>query len=427
MRRAASVRRGGTGLGRRPGDRLRRPVSLAHRTRTGRYQRPTAQERKGACRRTLTRVALGADMPRATMARRRWQPRRAPTVNDPPEVLARFPRASSTSSTSSRAVARRASRRPDARRPPLVRARGPAPGRAHFDASRGVPFRRWANLRIRGAMIDGCASGAACRGACTGSFARSSRGRSLHEAVRRGGRREPGDDAEAADARLTSYLAGMATAMAVGTIAAPRDERIEDAARATARRKRRARGAELVARSRRSSRRLPDAERTLVERHYFGGETLDEAAASLGLSKSWGSRLHARAIEAIARELRAGPSARPADVWSRHAGHARSIVAMSGGVDSSVAAARLTQAARRRRRHAAPLGLPRRRPRRAAATAAAAPRRTSTTPAASPTRSASRTTRSTGASSSRAPSSSPSSTRTSPARRRARARRATAG
>src|SRR5258708_5557012 len=25
----------------------------------------------------------------------------------------------------------------------------------NFDASRGVPFRRWANLRIRGAMIDG--------------------------------------------------------------------------------------------------------------------------------------------------------------------------------------------------------------------------------------------------------------------------------
>jgi len=50
---------------------------------------------------------------------------------------------------------------------------------------------------------------------------------------------------------------------------------------------------------------LPDAERTLIERHYFADETIDQAAASLGLSKSWGSRLHARAIERIARELRA--------------------------------------------------------------------------------------------------------------------------
>jgi RNA polymerase sigma factor for flagellar operon FliA len=42
----------------------------------------------------------------------------------------------------------------------------------------------------------------------------------------------------------------------------------------------------------------------LVERHYFGGATLDEAARALGLSKSWGSRLHARAIEQMARELK---------------------------------------------------------------------------------------------------------------------------
>jgi len=49
---------------------------------------------------------------------------------------------------------------------------------------------------------------------------------------------------------------------------------------------------------------LPASERTLIERHYFGDETLEQAAASVGLSKSWGSRLHARAIDAIAKELR---------------------------------------------------------------------------------------------------------------------------
>ncbi len=62
--------------------------------------------------------------------------------------------------------------------------------------------------------------------------------------------------------------------------------------------------AELVGRVKEVVRRLPEAERTLIERHYFGEETLDQAAASMGLSKSWGSRLHARAIERIAREMR---------------------------------------------------------------------------------------------------------------------------
>jgi RNA polymerase sigma factor for flagellar operon FliA len=62
--------------------------------------------------------------------------------------------------------------------------------------------------------------------------------------------------------------------------------------------------AEMMARVKAVVATLPDQERTLVERHYFKGETLDEAAAGLGLSKSWGSRLHARAIESIGRELR---------------------------------------------------------------------------------------------------------------------------
>lgn len=41
---------------------------------------------------------------------------------------------------------------------------------------------------------------------------------------------------------------------------------------------------------------LPEAERRLVERHYWGGCDLREAGEELGVSKSWASRLHARAL-----------------------------------------------------------------------------------------------------------------------------------
>jgi RNA polymerase sigma factor for flagellar operon FliA len=109
---------------------------------------------------------------------------------------------------------------------------------------------------------------------------------------------------EAADARLGTYLAGIATAIAMGTmIAAPRANVDSDGRDVTP--EDLVGNAELLARVRTIVSRLPDAERTLIERHYFGDETLDQAAASLGLSKSWGSRLHARAIETIARELQA--------------------------------------------------------------------------------------------------------------------------
>ena len=113
----------------------------------------------------------------------------------------------------------------------------------------------------------------------------------------------PAATAEAADDRLSAYLAGIATAIAVGTMTAAPRENIDPQGKEVTPEDLYGE-AELMARVRSIVAGLPDQERTLVERHYFGGQTLEEAAASLGLSKSWGSRLHARAIEAIGAELR---------------------------------------------------------------------------------------------------------------------------
>lgn len=54
--------------------------------------------------------------------------------------------------------------------------------------------------------------------------------------------------------------------------------------------------------------RLPRHERVLVVSHYFQGRRFDHVAAHLGISKSWASRLHARALRRLSRSLRrAGP------------------------------------------------------------------------------------------------------------------------
>ena len=62
---------------------------------------------------------------------------------------------------------------------------------------------------------------------------------------------------------------------------------------------------------------LPSAERELIERSYFSGLTLAEAAAAIGVSRSWAHRVHARAIEIIQRELskRDGVAARGGKRW----------------------------------------------------------------------------------------------------------------
>jgi RNA polymerase sigma factor FliA len=50
--------------------------------------------------------------------------------------------------------------------------------------------------------------------------------------------------------------------------------------------------------------KLPPLESRLIQMVYFDGYTLQDAAASLGYSKSWASRLHAKILEDLALRMR---------------------------------------------------------------------------------------------------------------------------
>jgi RNA polymerase sigma factor for flagellar operon FliA len=54
--------------------------------------------------------------------------------------------------------------------------------------------------------------------------------------------------------------------------------------------------------------KLPKQERRLMELYYFADMSLDSAGAKLGLSKSWASRLHARAVGHLREALAGEPS-----------------------------------------------------------------------------------------------------------------------
>ena len=49
---------------------------------------------------------------------------------------------------------------------------------------------------------------------------------------------------------------------------------------------------------------LPDMERRLIKAVYLDGATLQKASQTLGISRSWASRMHAKALETLARSLR---------------------------------------------------------------------------------------------------------------------------
>lgn len=223
--------------------------------------------------------------------------------HDAPEVLSRFHAETALVEINARQLARRLGRTTitldDLR---SFGHEGLLQAARNFDESRGVPFRRWANLRVRGAMIDGVRQlGTLPRRVYRelGAIAAADRVQEVYDE----------EDAaalvttpEAADARLTSHLAGLATAMAMRIVSRPDTEGEPEAEAPTPADL--AELSELSGHVRTIVARLPDAERALIERHYFADETLDAAAASLGLSKSWGSRLHARAIDTLARELK---------------------------------------------------------------------------------------------------------------------------
>jgi RNA polymerase sigma factor for flagellar operon FliA len=88
-----------------------------------------------------------------------------------------------------------------------------------FDPSLGVPFRRWANLRIRGGMIDAVRAQGGLPRRIHNRLRAIEAGDRMSDASAEDETQKPTTTAVEADMRLGSYLAGIATAMAVGLLA----------------------------------------------------------------------------------------------------------------------------------------------------------------------------------------------------------------
>jgi RNA polymerase sigma factor for flagellar operon FliA len=173
-----------------------------------------------------------------------------------------------------------------------------------YDAGYGVPFNHWATLKIRGAIVDGLR-------------AESTLSRRLHQQLRAieaaiwahegSVLDEAGSDsttAEAADARIGDRLAAMASAYAAGALLARDRETLESIEDPRGTPEEELAREETKAFIRAAIAERPEAERVLLERYYFSDSTMVEASG--GLSRSWASRLHARAIGGVAKALLRG-------------------------------------------------------------------------------------------------------------------------
>jgi len=169
-----------------------------------------------------------------------------------------------------------------------------------FDASRSR-FAPYAAQRLKWAMLDHVRRDTQRRGSAR-------HGTALLAAERvASARSEPpsGMDLpteETARAALADAFSAHANALAVGLVLG--SAQAEPSPDSTMNPERAVGDLRNVHRLREAISLLPDNQRALVQRHYFEDERFDHIAESLGLSKSWASRLHAQAMATLADVLK---------------------------------------------------------------------------------------------------------------------------
>jgi RNA polymerase sigma factor for flagellar operon FliA len=176
-----------------------------------------------------------------------------------------------------------------------------------FDVARGVPFRAYANFRVRGAIIDGIRSMAQLPRRTHERLSGMAAALKVSEGAADDTFGAPATPTRAqADQALGDHLAALTAAITVGLVApAAVGEGGEQIQISTAESPEEAFSRhELLSLVRGAIEQLPDEEAQLVRRHYLEGERFDQVAQSLGLSKSWASRLHTRAMQRLAKRLK---------------------------------------------------------------------------------------------------------------------------
>lgn len=169
--------------------------------------------------------------------------------------------------------------------------------RQRFDASKGVAFKSFAHYRVRGAILDGVRAMARLP---RRAYARLRAAEALDQmsetnAQSQGAAQRP----PSTDANLRSIDTILGRVAAAYTVAVS----AEDAAQGAGSPEDALLHEERLSRMRSALEKLPERERHMIEGHYFQGKRFDSLSAELGISKSWGSRVHAHALDLLRQAL----------------------------------------------------------------------------------------------------------------------------
>ncbi len=165
-----------------------------------------------------------------------------------------------------------------------------------FDPARGVRFSTFAYYRVRGAVLDGVRSQGFLKRRAYAKLKAFEAADSLAEQAAESGAE---DERASLDRRANDIdeILGRISAAYVLSALGQGDDRQADTPETQI----------VDAQSKEAVQQgladLPEKEHALLRAVYYDGATIEEAGARIGLSKSWASRLHAKALSRMKRSL----------------------------------------------------------------------------------------------------------------------------
>ncbi|NMO14995.1 sigma-70 family RNA polymerase sigma factor [Pyxidicoccus fallax] len=188
-----------------------------------------------------------------------------------------------------------------------------------FDPKVGANFLTFAHYRIKGAIFDGLRKmgvlrGSDARTAYAGERAAAYLG-NLSDRDSGTSNRGSSFDDDVND--ISDAVAGLAMVFATSMEGADAQGYTDESLPVDVRMELE----QLKTRVRAAIEKLPEKEKKLLQGYYFQGRTLEEAGAEIGQSKSWASRLHARAIDRLKELLNEEEALPPPPTDARRVSH----------------------------------------------------------------------------------------------------------
>lgn len=168
--------------------------------------------------------------------------------------------------------------------------------RQRFDPSRGVRFSTFAYYRVRGAMLDGVRRQGWIRRSAYARLKTLEAADALCEQQGESLAQGPAPGVAARAQALDDVLAKVSAAYLLSAVGQDEEEARDTPETMLEREQERSAVKASLS-------ELPERERALLETVYFGGATIEEAGARMGLSKSWASRMHAKALERLKKHV----------------------------------------------------------------------------------------------------------------------------